>query len=161
MYQGEPKKRGASRQRTKSTQPGTARATDENHGAYPPVMDDEDRAPVINTRPTRPDQEPRHSTRPTMRDLKAPEASIRAVSSEAPRGQYSISAARGIPTDIVAGTIDGSARPRRRTTSAPPARVHLANVTPRDVTVMIREQPLTLTREDALVLASIIHTALA
>lgn len=75
------------------------------------------------------------------------------------RGEYSISAACGIPVDVVAGQPE---RGTRRRTSAPPVpveEVHLAALTERELTVIVKGKPITLERHDALALATIILTS--
>lgn len=156
------------RPRSRTTRRGLA-TSDDNHAPFSPLIapfspliDAEDLEPVISTRPTRRELELAHSTRPTHRDLAVPSEATKPAEEEGRgmRGQYSISSVRGIPTDVVAGSIDNTRRKLRRSTGSIPAvRVHLANVTKRELTVIVRDQPLTLSREDALALASIIQTA--
>lgn len=110
--------------------------------------------------------EPAISIRPTRRDIVAPELDItitRVPSRRGPRGEFSIPAARGIPTDVVSGSIErksgDTVPPRRRRSSMHEVEtVHLASATKREITVIIKEQTLTLSRQDALALAQIILT---
>ncbi len=111
--------------------------------------------------------EPAMSMRPTRRDLTPPDPEVtitRTFTRRGPRGEYSIPSARGIPTDVVSGSIErksGDTTPPRRKRSSMPAveAVHLAAATKREITVIIGDQPLTLARHDALALAQIILTA--
>lgn len=112
--------------------------------------------PATSSRPTKREissVEPATSSKPTRRDLAA---AVDAAQSSA-RGQFSIPSARGIPTDVVSGSIEVGERKRRRT--GPIDAVHLVSASKREVTVIINEQVLTLQREDALALARIIATA--
>jgi len=121
----------------------------------PPVRDDGD------------DQtEPAMSARPTRRDVVAPDVEItisRAPPRRGPRGEFSIPSARGIATDVVSGLIErkrgDTTPPRRKRNSMPIETVHLASATKREITVIIKDQPITLARHDALALAQIILTA--
>ena len=81
------------------------------------------------------------------------------VESMSTRGQYSISSVRGIPADIVSGSIDNTRKKRRTTGALPVVRVHLLNVTKREITVLIGDRELALSREDALRLSSMIQSA--
>ena len=150
------------RPRSRTTRRGLSTEADRS-AALTPLIDVEDLEPVISTRPTLREIELPHSTKPTRRDITVPADAIKAAADEhrGMRGQYSISSVRGIPADVVAGSIDNTSRKQRRSTgSIPVVRVHLAAVTKREITVIIGDQPLTLRREDALTLASIIQTAL-
>lgn len=118
--------------------------------------------------------EPSFSSRPTRRDLTAPavpegrepapQPAAAVCAQQVARGQYSISSVQGgIPVDTVSGTIEVSTgdrgRKRRRTSSIPPSeQVHLASATKREITVIIGDRTLTLERQHALALASIILT---
>lgn len=107
--------------------------------------------------------EPYFSSRPTRRQVDLPPPGTTPPTNQRVRGEYSIAAARGIPVDIVSGEIDGGRR-KRRTTTAPAAApavedVHLAALTKRELTVIVKGQPITLERHDALALASIILTS--
>ena len=132
---------------------------EERSAAFTPLIDVEDMEPVVTTRPTKRDLESPLSTRLTRRDITIPPEI--AADDRGMRGQYSISSVRGIPADVVSGSIDNTTRKQRRSTGSIPVvpRVHLAAVTRREITVIVRDQPLTMTREDAIALASIIQTA--
>ena len=103
--------------------------------------------------------EPFFSSRPTRRDVGAPaEPAVAPTKKEAgPRGQYSIAAARGIATDAVSGTIEVG-RKRRRTTKSPVDEIHLVSSTKKDVTLVIQGRSVTLGRQPAIQLASLIFT---
>ncbi|MBP6630327.1 MAG: hypothetical protein KBG28_18710 [Kofleriaceae bacterium] len=76
------------------------------------------------------------------------------------RGQYSISAARGIPIDVVAGTIErGPARGKRRST-APAYQVRVTATGPRQLTIEVGVQVLTIDRGSARALADALRKAL-
>ncbi len=123
---------------------------------------------TFDTRPMILDAEPAVSSRATRRDLSVPElapsrAGARVIG---PRGEFSIPSIRGIPSDVVSGSIVtaevDAARPgsrRRGLTTPPVATVHLAHATRRDITVMVEGQPLKLDRLNAMALAQIILTA--
>ncbi len=105
--------------------------------------------------------EPAFSSRPTRRDL-----STDGIANDISRarGEFSIRAVHGIPADTVSGeiTLDSTerGRKRRRTNSQPPPdEVYLAAATPHEITVIVKEQAITLERHNALALASIIVTA--
>lgn len=115
-----------------------------------------------------PEIEPAMSMRPTRRDITTPDTTeitiTRTLTRRGPRGEFSIPSARGIPTDVVSGSIErksgDTTPPRKKRTSMPPVEaVHLASATKREITVIIGDQPLTLARHDALTLAQIILTA--
>lgn len=109
--------------------------------------------------------EPALSARPTRRDLVVPDVPARPrTRSVQPRGEFSISSARGIPADVVSGSIERPRREtnqqrRRRSTMQPVESVHLASATKREITIVVNDQTLTLARHDALALAQIIMTA--
>jgi hypothetical protein len=112
--------------------------------------------------------EPAVSARPTRRDIVAPDQEATTMRTgprgRGPRGEFSIPSARGIPTDVVSGSIErrsGQTTPprRRRTSMQIVETVHLASATKREITVIIKDQTLTLARQDALALAQIIITA--
>lgn len=123
----------------------------------PPIAAPEDTDPYI---------EPAMSSRPTRRDIVVPDPEItitRTLTRRGPRGEFSIPSARGIPADVVSGAIDRRAGellpPRRKRASMPIVEaVHLASATKREITVIVNDQTLTLTRHDALALAQIILT---
>ena len=143
----EPKKSTPPRTRTRTTR----------RGLVPIAGAELDPEPATSTRPTRRDVstlEPATSTRPTRRDLAAAVDALDAAPNA--RGQFSIPSARGIPVEIVSGSIDVGERRRRRT--GPLDTVHLVSSSKREVTVIINEQVLTLQRADALALARIIAT---
>lgn len=135
----------------------------------PPEVDGEQT--VIDLLPALDFTEPAMSARPTRRDIAPPGNDATPAPSAArnrgPRGEFSIPAARGVPADIVSGSIEprdgaasASAAPRRRrSTTVPVENVHLAQATKREITVIIKDQALTLERHDALALAQIIVTA--
>jgi hypothetical protein len=124
------------------------------HFGPPPVVENDEHA-----------VEPSFSARPTRRDLVVPDAPARSrTRSIPPRGEFSISSVRGVPADVVSGSIERPRRdtnqPRRRRSSTMPVEsVHLASATKREITVVINDQTLTLARHDALALAQIILTA--
>lgn len=102
------------------------------------------------------------STRATLRDIEA--APFPAQHKRTPRGEYSVTAMRGIGADVISGSIEPppplAVPPRRRhSTSVPADNVHLAQATRKEITVIIRDQAVTLQRDDALALAQIIVTA--
>lgn len=100
-----------------------------------------------------------HSARPTRRDI---EVQLPPPQRRTPRGEYSLQSLRGIGADVISGAIEPTelAPPprRRRSTAVPVERVHLAQATKKEITVIIDDQPLTLQRADALALAQIILT---
>ncbi|MFN0251995.1 MAG: hypothetical protein ACKV2T_34280 [Kofleriaceae bacterium] len=145
----ETKKSVPPRTRTRTTRRGLAQHAD----TQPPE-------PATSTRPTRRDLsviEPATSARPTRRDLAGAVDSHVDALQPAPnaRGQFSISSARGVPADVVSGSIEVGDRKRRRTIDI----VHLVSASKREVTVIVNEQVLTLKRDEALALARIITTA--
>lgn len=120
-----------------------------------PIPAEPEPEPATSTRPTRRELsavEPATSTRPTRRDLAAALDAVHPAASA--RGQFSIPSARGIPVEIVSGSIEVGERRRRRT--GPLGAVHLVSASKREVTVVVNDQVLTLQRADALELARII-----
>lgn len=131
--------------------PALTRSSRPTHRGIAPLESD-----PIATEP-----EPAFSNRPTRRDL--PTGVITNEVSRA-RGEFSIRAAPGVPADTVSGEIaldlTERGRKRRRTYSQPPPdEVYLAAATPHEITVIVKEQAITLERHNALALASIIITA--
>ncbi len=105
------------------------------------------------------DPEPFFSSRPTRKDIGTPVEPATPSKKEAgPRGQYSIAAARGIATDAVSGTIEVVGRKRRRTTKSPVDEIHLVSSTKKDITLVIQGRSVTLGRQPAIQLASLIFT---
>ncbi len=142
------------REPKKSTPPRTRPRTTRRGISVPAVEVDPE--PTTFTRLARRDTiEPATSTRPTRRDLA--EAVSALDPGKSARGQYSIPSARGIPAEVVSGSIEVSDRKRRRT--GPIEAVHLVSASKRELTVVVNEQVLTLQRDDALALARIIATA--
>lgn len=145
------------REPKKSTPPRTRPRTT-RRGLPIPVADPEDE-PAVSTRPTKRELsalEPATSTRPTRRDL-AEAISSAVHPATGARGQYSISAARGIPVEVVSGSIEVGER-RRRRTGPSQSGVRLVSAGKRELTVIVNDQILTLQRTDALALARIIAT---
>jgi hypothetical protein len=144
------------RETKKSVPPRTTRTT--RRGLVAQLADTPPPEPATSTRPTKREVsviEPATSARPTRRDLAAAVDAIQ--SAPGARGQFSIPSARGIPADVVSGSIEVGDRKRRRT--GPIDAVHLVSASKREVTVILNEQVLTLQRDDALALARIITTA--
>jgi len=77
-----------------------------------------------------------------------------------PRGEYSISSARGIAVDVISGSIDPKAPPRsrRRATTAPPV-ISVVSSTRRRLVIQVHDHTLELDRHEALTLAAILTTA--
>ncbi len=163
MSQRESSKRSTTppRPRRRTTRRGLASPIDIDYEVTqlgpPPTPDD----------PEEPEIEPAMSARPTRRDIVVPDAEItitRTTTRRGPRGEFSIASARGVPADVVSGSIERRtgevAVPRRKRNSMPPVEtVYLASATKREITVIVKDQTLTLARHDALALAQIIMTA--
>ncbi len=144
------------RPRSRTTRRGIAPIDPETHAeptGLPPFHEEADD-----------EAEPAVSMRPTRRDIVAPEPDpVTTTRARGARGEFSISSARGIAADVVAGSIERrkgeTSPPRRRRTSMPHVEaVHLAHATKREITVIIHGETLTLSRQDALALAQIILT---
>lgn len=107
------------------------------------------------------DVEPFFSSRPTRRDVSVPtDPPLTSARREVgPRGQFSIAAVRGVPADSVSGTIEVSDRKRRRTTKSPVDEVHLVSSTKKQVTLVVQGKSITLDRQPAIQLASLIFQA--
>lgn len=111
--------------------------------------------------------EPAFSTRPTRREMTAvlqgDEPHRVAPPVAVPRGEYSVRGVGNIASDVVSGSIEAPPLPAtgrtRRRSMAPVEEVHLASATKREITVIIKDQALTLDRRNALALAQIIVTA--
>lgn len=158
-----------SRESKRITSPPRPRSRTTHRGIAPLVSPDAEEtqfgAPPIQ----HPDQEdePALSSRPTQRDIVAPDLDITITRAlprgRGPRGEFSIPHARGIATDVVSGSIErkpGQTMPprRRRSSMQVVEAVHLAAATKREITVIVKDQTLTLSRSDALALAQIILT---
>lgn len=77
------------------------------------------------------------------------------------RGQFSIAAARGVGANVVSGEISSPSRERSpaRTQPPPVERVRLVSVTRRSITLAIDDREVTLDRQAAIELASMIFTS--
>jgi hypothetical protein len=112
--------------------------------------------------------EPASSTKPTRRDISARAlAAAEQLDGRMLRGEFSVGAARGIPSNEVSGTIGAAedtksrTRTRRSSKSPPEPDVYLASASKREITVIVNGEALTLERRDALALAAIITTSFA
>lgn len=142
------------------------RATTTRRGIPHSKLESDDELPTNEIEALAQTPEPAASGRATRRDLAVRDfTQLRTDGPPSkPRGEYSIPTVRGIPSDVVSGSIADVGAPKRATrhrevTTPLPAAIRLANTNRREITVVIDGRPVTLDRENAVVLAQLIMTA--
>lgn len=148
--------------------PARMRATTTRRGIPHSKLESDDELPTNEIEALAQTPEPAASGRATRRDLAVRDfTQLRTDGPPSkPRGEYSIPTVRGIPSDVVSGSIvvtevsaPKKATRRAAATTPRPAGIRLANVTRSQITVVIDGETVTLDRQNAVALAQLIMTA--